>query len=125
MGEVLEGKAVDPQYTVWQGALRATEVRGGLGYGSGGDAGGTTVGGFAEKEAAGAVLGVGLEFVLDVWNGAGSEVALVELDGAVAIFATELGVSVDEGFGDSFYFPEGLVTGTGGADAAAFDFTFI
>jgi hypothetical protein len=90
----------------------------GLGYGSGGDAGGTTIGGFAEEEAAGAVLGVGLEFVLDVGDGAGSEVALVELDGAVA-------VSVDESFGDGFDLPEGFVARAGGANAAAFYFTFI
>jgi hypothetical protein len=97
----------------------------GLGYGSGGDAGGTTIGGFAEEEAAGAVLGVGLEFVLDVGDGAGSEVALVERDGAVAVFATELGVSVDESFGDGFDLPEGFVARAGGANAAAFYFTFI
>jgi hypothetical protein len=96
-----------------------------LGYGVAGDAGGTAVGGFAEEDAAGAVFGVGFEFVLDVGDGAGSEVALVELDGAVAVFATELGISVDEGVGDGFDFPEGFVAGAGGTDAAAFDFAFI
>jgi hypothetical protein len=85
-----------------------------------GAAGGAAVGSFEEAGCGGAVLGVALELVLDVGDGAGG-VALVELQGAVALFAAELGVAVQQGVGYGFYLPEGLIA-PGGADATAFNF---
>jgi hypothetical protein len=80
------------------------------------------IGGFLEACAGLAVLGVGLEFVLDVGDGT-SRVAAVQLQRSVAVLAAELGVAVDQGFGEGLYLPEGFISASG-ADAATFDFTF-
>ncbi len=80
--------------------------------------------GFKEARAGLAVLGVGLELVLNVGDGTGS-VAAVELERAVAVLAAELGIAVDEGLGEGLYLPEGFIAGAGGADAAAFDFALV
>lgn len=74
-----------------------------------------------EAGAYGAVLGVALEFVLDVRDSAGG-VALVQLQRAVALFAAELGVAVEDGVGDGLNFPERLVAAAG-THTAAFYFT--
>ena len=67
------------------------------------------VGGLAEDKAGGAVLGVALELVRDVgWRRVRNMVA-VEFDGAGAVGAAELGVGVDQGFGDRLELPEGFV----------------
>jgi len=81
------------------------------------------VGGFAEAGAGLAVLGVGFELVLDVGDGTGG-VAAVELEGAVAVLAAELGVSVDEGIGEGLHLPEGFISAAG-ADATTFDFALV
>ena len=60
-----------------------------------GEAGQAAVGGLAEVEAGGAVLGVGLELVGDVRRGRVGDVMAVQLDGAGAVGAAELGVVVD------------------------------
>ena len=81
------------------------------------------IGGEVEADAGLAVLGVGLKLVFDVGDGA-SGVAAVELERAVAVLATELSVAVDEGVGERFELPEGLIP-SGGTDAATLDFTLI
>jgi hypothetical protein len=91
--------------------------------GGSGEAGGAAIGGEVETGAGGAVLGVGLEFVLDVGYGAGG-VALVELEGAVALFAAELGVAIEDGVGDGFDLPERLIA-AGCANAATLYFTLV
>jgi hypothetical protein len=73
--------------------------------------------------ADGAVLGVGLELVLDVGNGAGG-VALVELERAVTLFAAELGVAVENSVGDGLHLPERFIAATC-ANAATFYFTLV
>ena len=78
-----------------------------------GHAGLAAVGGFAEVEAGGAVLGVGLELVGDVRRGRVDDVAAVELDRAGAVGAAELGVEVNDRLGDRFELPEGLVASAG------------
>jgi hypothetical protein len=87
-------------------------------------AGFAAVGGLEEVDAVGAVFGVGTLFVLGVRGGAADLVVLVELDGSTAVFATELGVFVYEGFGDIFSLPEGLVA-SAWLDAATLDFTLV
>jgi hypothetical protein len=86
-----------------------------------GETRGTSVGGFAEDLAAGAVLGVGLEFVLHVGDGTDG-VAFVEAEGAVAVFATDLGVFIEHEIDDALDLPERLIAATG-ADAPTFHFT--
>jgi hypothetical protein len=76
-----------------------------------------------EAGADGAVLRVGFELVLDVGDGAGS-VALVELEGAVALFAAELGVAVEDRVGYGLDLPERFIPATC-ADAATFYFTLV
>jgi hypothetical protein len=82
------------------------------------------VGGFAEADAGGAVLGVGLELVLDVRDGAGG-VAAGDFERAVAVLAAELGVAVGERVGEGLDLPEGLIAVAAGAYAAAFDFALV
>ena len=82
------------------------------------------VGGFQEACAGLAVLGVGLELVLDVRDGSGGMTA-VKLEWAVAIFAAELGIAVDERVGEGFYLPERFIARTVGTDAAAFYFALV
>jgi hypothetical protein len=77
------------------------------------------VGGFAEEDAGGAVLGVALELVGDVGRRCAFDVMAVDLDGASAVGAAELGVGVDEGFGDGLELPEGFIA-TAYFEAAAF-----
>jgi len=89
-----------------------------------GEAGLASVGGFAEVEAGGAVLGVGLELVGDVWRRRAGDVVAMQLDGAGAVGAAELGVVVDEGFGDGFELPERLIPTTD-LEAAAFDLALV
>ena len=84
-----------------------------------GHAGLAAVGGFAEVEAGGAVLGVGLELVGDVRRGRVDDVAAVELDRAGAVGAAEFCVGVDDGFGDGLELPEGFIA-TAYFEAAAF-----
>jgi hypothetical protein len=50
--------------------------------------------------------------VRDVGGGPLGTVALVQLDGAVAVLAAELGVAVDEGFDQRLDLPEGLIAGS-------------
>ena len=52
------------------------------------------------------------------------DVMAVQLDRAGAIRAAELGVVVDEGFGDGFELPEGFVA-TACLEAAAFDLALV
>lgn len=80
--------------------------------------------GFEEAGALLAVLGVDLQFVFEVGGCAGG-VAAVELEGAVAVLAAELGVAIEEGVDEGFELPEGLVPGAGGAYAAAFYFALV
>ena len=89
-----------------------------------GHAGLAAVGGFAEVEAGGAVLGVGLELVGDVRRGRVDDVAAVELDRAGAVGATELGVGVRDGFGDGLELPEGFIAAAG-LEAASFDLALV
>jgi len=89
-----------------------------------GEAGAAAVGGFAEEGPGGAILGVGLELVGDVGRGRVDDVAAVEGDGAGAVGAAELGVVVDEGFGDGLEFPEGFVAATE-FEAATLDLTLV
>ena len=89
-----------------------------------GEAGLAAVGGLAEVQTGRAVLGVGLELVGDVRRGRAGKVMAVQLDRAGAVGAAELGVVVDEGLGDGFELPEGLVA-TAGLEAAAFDLALV
>jgi hypothetical protein len=75
---------------------------------------------FHEASAELAMLGVGLELVLKVRDSTGGVTAM-ELERAVAIFAAELGVAVEQGVGEGLYLPEGLIPSTG-AYASAFYF---
>ena len=95
-----------------------------LADGVGGEAGLAAVGGFTEPEAGGAILGVCFELVGDVGRRRVGDVVAVDFDGASAVGAAELGVVVDEGFGDGFEFPEGFVAAAG-FEAAAFDLTLV
>jgi len=83
-----------------------------------------TVGGLAEEEAGGAVLGVGLELVCDVRGRRAGDVMAVQLDGTGAVRAAELCVVVDEGFGYGLELPEGLIS-TASLEAAAFDLALV
>ena len=74
--------------------------------------------------AGGAVLGVGLEFVLEVGDGAIFSAALEELERAVTVLATELGIGVGESIGDGFDLPERFVT-AGGTNSAALDLALL
>jgi hypothetical protein len=65
-----------------------------------GEAGLAAVSGLAEEETGWAVLRVGLELVGDVRRRRVGDVMTVQLDGAGAVGAAELGVVVNEGFGD-------------------------
>ena len=94
-----------------------------LGNRGSGEAGGAAVGGGVEAGADGAVLGVALQLVLDVRDGAGG-VALVQLQRAVALLAAELGIAVEDGVGDGLDLPEGLIPAAR-TDAAAFHFALI
>jgi hypothetical protein len=76
-----------------------------------------------EASAYGAVFGVGFELVLDVGDGAGG-VALVEFQGAVALFAAELGVAIEDRIGDRLDLPERFIAATC-ANAATFYFTLV
>ena len=58
-------------------------------------------------------------------RGAVHDVALVQLHGAVAVLATELGVAINEGFDEGLDLPEGLIAGAAGTDAAAFHLTLV
>jgi hypothetical protein len=89
-----------------------------------GEAGLAAVGGLAEEETGGAVLGVGFELVGDVRRRRAGDMMTVQLDRAGAVGATELSVVVDEGFGDGFELPEGLVS-TADLEAAAFDLALV
>jgi len=89
-----------------------------------GETGQAAVGGFAEVEAGGAELGVGLELVGDVRRRSAGDVMAVQLDGSGAVRATELGVVVDEGLGDGFELPEGLVS-TASLEATSFDLALV
>jgi hypothetical protein len=89
-----------------------------------GEAGQAAVGGLAEEEAGGTVLGVGLELVGDVRGRRAGDVVAVQLDGAGAVGATELCVVVDEGFGDGLELPEGLVS-TADLEATSFDLALV
>jgi hypothetical protein len=77
-----------------------------------GHAGLAAVGGFAEPDACGAILGVGLEFVRDVRRGCVHDVAAVELDRAGAVGAAKFGVRVGDGFDDRLELPEGFIAAT-------------
>jgi xanthine/uracil/vitamin C permease (AzgA family) len=81
-----------------------------------------SIGSFEEAGTQLAVLGVGLELVLEMRNGT-SGVTAMQLEGTVTIFATELGVTVEQGIDEGLHFPEWLITASG-ADAASFYFTF-
>jgi hypothetical protein len=74
-----------------------------------GEASVAAVGGFAEEEAGGAVLGVALEFVGDVRRRCVGHVVAVDLDCAGAVGAAELGIVVGESLRDGLEFPEGFV----------------
>src|ERR1700727_3898083 len=69
----------------------------------------TSVGGFFEEQAAGAVLGVCCGLVFDIGHGADLAVASEQFDDAVAVFASELGVAVGQGDGHGLDLPEGLI----------------
>jgi hypothetical protein len=81
-----------------------------------------SIGSFEEAGTQLAVLRVGLELVLKMRDGT-CGVAAMQLEGAVAIFAAELGVAVEKGVNEGLHFPEGLIPATG-SDAAAFYFAF-
>jgi len=89
-----------------------------------GEAGLAAVSGLAEEEAGRAVLGVCLELVGDVRGRRSGDVMAVQLDRAGAVGAAELGVVVDEGFGDGFELPERLIPTTD-LEAAAFDLALV
>jgi hypothetical protein len=80
---------------------------------------------FEEVPSAGAKFGVALELVGYVRSGTANDDALVELERAVAILATKLGVTVNKGFLHVLDLPERLIPCARGADATAFDFTFV
>jgi hypothetical protein len=95
-----------------------------LADGGGGEAGGAAVGGLEEVNSGGAILGVGLEFVLKVGDGAVFGAALEELERAVAVLAAKLGVGIVEGIGDGFELPEGFVT-AGGTNPTTLDLALL
>jgi hypothetical protein len=95
-----------------------------LADGRGREAGGAAVGGLEEVDAGGAVLRVGLQFVLEMGDGAVLGAALEELERAVAVLAAELGVGIIEGIGDGFDLPEGLVT-AGGTNPTTLDLALL
>ena len=86
-------------------------------------AGGAAVRGGVEAGADGAVLGVALQLMFNVRDGAGG-VALVQLQGAVALLAAELGIAIEDSVGDCFYLPERLIP-TADTDATAFHFALV
>jgi len=95
-----------------------------LAYGVLGEAWLATVGGLAEEEAGGAVLGVGFELVRDVRRRCAGDVMTMQLDGAGAVGAAKLGVVVNEGFGDGFKLPERLVS-TACLEASTLDLALV
>src|SRR5665213_3636956 len=82
------------------------------------------VGGGEEADRIAAVLGVGLGLVRDVRPSALGRGALVQLHFAVAVLAAELGVAVDERFGDGLYLPERFIS-AGGANTPALYFALV
>src|SRR6266478_1427494 len=84
----------------------------------------TAIRSFQKVHARGTVLGVALEFVLDVRGRPVLGAAFEDLHRAAAVHASKLSVVILECDRDGLYLPERLVT-TSRADAAAFHFTLV
>jgi hypothetical protein len=74
-----------------------------------GEPGQAAVCGFAEDEPGGAVLGIALELMRDVRRRRVGNMMAVEFHRAGAVGAAELGVIVDEGFGNGLELPERFI----------------